>query len=58
MKRAGRKKKEVIMNPVTTYLLPSELDRMEELSREVGLSVSALIRRAVKKYLESGGPWP
>jgi len=37
---------------VSTYLDNQDISRLDELSRLTGYSRSALIRRAVKRYLE------
>jgi len=37
---------------ISTYLKKEDINRLDELSRLTGYSRSALIRRAVKRYLE------
>ena len=37
---------------ITAYIELADLEKLEDLSRETGKSVSSLIREAIKKFLE------
>jgi predicted DNA-binding protein len=38
--------------PVTTFLDPEDLEKLEDLSRETGRPLSTIVREAVKRFLK------